>query len=158
MLRLAALLVLLPALALAEITGKPLIVDGDTIDIAGRHILLYGVDAPESGQTCRAAGKRWNCGFEAEGALAFFIAKSWVTCLERQLDARGGAVAVCYAGGVGGPDLGRWLVSEGWALVDRRRSSDYIAEEAAARAAGKGLWRGDFVPPWEWRLGKRLAD
>ena len=36
-------------------------------------------------------------------------------------------------------------------------SRDYIGEEADAPAARRGIWRGDFVPPWDWRRGKRLA-
>ena len=27
----------------------------------------------------------------------------------------------------------------------------YVSLEAAARAAGRGVWAGGFVPPWEWR-------
>lgn len=27
----------------------------------------------------------------------------------------------------------------------------YESLEAAARKAGRGLWAGSFVPPWEWR-------
>ena len=26
------------------------------------------------------------------------------------------------------------------------------------RAARRGIWRGRFVPPWDWRRGVRLAD
>ena len=37
----------------------------------------------------------------------------------------------------------------------RRRSAG--DEEAAARSARRGLWRGDFVAPWDWRRGERLA-
>ncbi len=157
MLRLVAILVLLSAVAFAEITGKPAIIDGDTIEIAGQRIRLHGIDAPESKQTCLANGKRWHCGFEAEAALAFFIAKTWVTCLERDRDRYGRVVAICYAGGVGGPDLGRWMVSQGWALAYRQYSTTYIPEEAQAQAGRKGLWRGEFVPPAAWRQGQRLA-
>lgn len=32
----------------------------------------------------------------------------------------------------------------------------YVAEEKVARANRLGLWAGQFVPPWEWRRGKRL--
>ena len=147
---------LLPFAALAEITGKPAIIDGDTIEIAGWPIRLFGVDAPERAQTCLAAGKRWRCGMEAEMALAFFVARNWVTCLEKGRGPAGQTLAVCYAGGVGGPDLGRWLVSQGWALAVPGVGARYAEEQAAARGAGKGLWRGRFVAPWAWRQGQRL--
>ncbi len=49
------------------------------------------------------------------------------------------------------------MVSEGWALAYRKYSKDYVAAEDAAREAGKGLWRGKFVPPWDWRRGERLS-
>ena len=34
----------------------------------------------------------------------------------------------------------------------------YRREESRARAAGRGLWRGRFVAPWDWREGARLAE
>ena len=48
----AALLLLAPSVAVADITGKPRVIDGDTIEIAGERIRLHGIDAPESKQTC----------------------------------------------------------------------------------------------------------
>ena len=48
------------------------------------------------------------------------------------------------------------MVSEGWALAYRRYSEIYVDEEARAKTARAGVWRGDFVPPWDWRRGKRL--
>ena len=36
-------------------------------------------------------------------------------------------------------------------------SRAYIADESDARAGRRGMWRGDFVPPWDWRRGARLA-
>ena len=62
-------------------------------------------------------------------------------------------MAVCRADG---EDLNAWMVSEGWALAYRRYSEAYVDEEAGAESARAGLWRGEFVPPWDWRGGKRL--
>ncbi len=59
MLRLAFLLTLLPALALADVTGSARVIDGDMIEIAGERIRLHGIDAPESGQRCRRLGHAW---------------------------------------------------------------------------------------------------
>ena len=64
-------------------------------------------------------------------------------------------VAVCRAGG---EDVNAWMVAQGWAFAYRQYSRRYLAEEMAAKAAERGIWRGDVVPPWDWRRGKRLAD
>ena len=55
-----------------------------------------------------------------------------------------------------GEDLEAWMVANGWAVAYRRYSLDYIDEEAAAQAARRGIWVGEFMKPWEWRRGKRL--
>jgi endonuclease YncB( thermonuclease family) len=46
-------------------------------------------------------------------------------------------------------DIGRGLVSAG---AYRRYSKDYVDAEAEARNAKRGMWRGAFVKPWEWRV------
>ena len=43
----AAAVILWPILALGEITGPARVIDGDTIEVAGEHIRLHGIDAPE---------------------------------------------------------------------------------------------------------------
>ncbi len=62
-------------------------------------------------------------------------------------------VAVCSADGY---DLSRNMVYTGWALADRGVTERYVPVEQEAREAKHGLWRGEFVAPWEWRAGKRL--
>jgi endonuclease YncB( thermonuclease family) len=148
---------LLASPAFADISGKPEIIDGDTIAIAGQRIRLHGIDTPETAQVCEIEGKAWRCGQEATFALADVISRTWVDCVERDKDRYGRIVAVCKVGGPKGRDLGAYMVSQGWALAYRKYSTDYVANEDAARTAQKGLWRGKFVPPWEWRRGKRLA-
>ena len=51
-----------------------------------------------------------------------------------------------------------WLVSNGWALAYRRYSTDYVAADEVAKSAKLGLWRGEFVKPWEWRVGQRAVE
>ena len=46
-LTLAGAILAIPAYA-DDITGKPRVIDGDTIEIAGERIRLHGIDAPES--------------------------------------------------------------------------------------------------------------
>ena len=43
------------------------------------------------------------------------------------------------------------MVLAGWALAYRQYSTDYVDAEAEARKARRGLWRGTFAKPWEWR-------
>ena len=53
----------------ADITGKPRVVDGDTLVISGERIRLHGIDSPETRQTCTKDGKASKCGREATAAL-----------------------------------------------------------------------------------------
>ena len=148
-------LILLSVTVSAEITGKPRIIDGDTIEIAGQRIRLHGIDAPESNQTCVADDKRWPCGTNATLALSGMIGTNWVTCRERDIDRYGRIVAVCNLAGPQGPDVNAMMVSQGWALAYRRYSTDYVEAEAGAQKARRGVWRGAFQMPWDWRSARR---
>ena len=129
-------------------------VDGDTLEIGGTRIRLFGIDAPERGQSCQAGGELWICGGLAKLRLQDRISGRRVVCEERDRDRYGRIVAVCRAGG---EDLNAWMVSEGWALAYRRYSEAYVDEEARAKSARAGVWRGEFVPPWDWRRDTRQA-
>lgn len=137
----------------ASIAGRTSVIDGDTLDIHGVRIRLHGIDAPESSQSCLADGTKWRCGQQAALALADKIGSSTVSCEERDVDRYGRVVAVCHTRG---EDLNAWLVASGWALAYRRYSTDYVDEEEAAEAGRRGIWRGSFVAPWDWRRGGRL--
>ena len=57
---------------------------------------------------------------------------------------------------VAGADVNAWMVSQGWAVAYRKYSTDYVSHETAAKAARRGVWRGEFVAPSRWRRGERL--
>ena len=137
----------------AALSGPARVIDGDTIEVGKTRVRLHGVDAPESGQSCAASGARWACGRRAARALAGRLGGRAVICEERDRDRYGRVVAVCRQDG---RDINAWLVAEGWALAYRRYSRAYVGEEQRAQAARKGIWRGEFVAPWDWRRGKRL--
>ena len=138
----------------ATLSGPARVVDGDTLELGRARIRLYGIDAPESAQSCRAGGRLWACGREATRALAGLVRGKPVACEERDRDRYGRVVAVC---GISGMDINAWMVVEGWAFAYRRYSRVYVSEETRARAARRGIWRGEVVAPWDWRRGKRLT-
>ena len=43
-----------------SLTGTASVIDGDTIEIRGQRIRLHGIDAPESGQSCKINGSEFS--------------------------------------------------------------------------------------------------
>jgi endonuclease YncB( thermonuclease family) len=135
------------------IIGRASVIDGDTIEIRGQRIRLFGIDAPESRQTCTdARGAPYRCGQKAAQALDYRISDGVVTCEPKDRDRYGRIVAVCRAYG---EDLSSWMTGLGWALAFRRYSTQYVPAEELAERRKAGMWSGQFVPPWEFRAQGR---
>jgi endonuclease YncB( thermonuclease family) len=132
-------------------TGQASIVDGDTLEIHGIRIRLWGIDAPESSQLCRGDDSlQYRCGAKAANDLDAFIASRPVSCLPISLDRYGRTVATCAVGDI---DLGDWLVRNGlaldWPEYSKRR---YEAAQRDAEQVGRGIWKGSYVSPWLYRV------
>jgi endonuclease YncB( thermonuclease family) len=130
------------------VAGPAQVVDGDSLVIGGQRIRLADIDAVEGPQRCRRDGREWPCGEAATRALRQLIGGREVSCTQRDVDRYQRIVADCM---VDGTDLGTFMVSEGYAVSLR----GYGAQEAAARRAGKGIWAGEFEPPYRWRERNR---
>ena len=127
-------------------------IDGDTIRAGnGDEYRLFGIDAPELKQTCKdAGGKTWLCGRAAKAKLTSLMKAGGVNCGTGSKDAYGRVVAVCSAQGL--PDLGEEMVRSGYAIDLPGPSGDpYQAAEAEAKNAKRGVWRGPFDRPSDWR-------
>lgn len=136
-----------------SIVGIASVIDGDTIEVHGQRIRLFGIDAPESSQLCvRPTGDPWRCGQQASFALADRIGRATVSCQPRDRDRYGRTVAICFKGN---EDLNRWMVANGWAVAYRRYSVEYVSDEDAARKSRANIWSGDFDMPWDWRAHRR---
>ncbi|MCL2076320.1 MAG: thermonuclease family protein [Betaproteobacteria bacterium] len=135
----------------ADVMQQINIVDGDTLDVDGRRIRLYGIDAPEKGQPCTKNGESFDCGEASKQHLAYLLTGERLTCNERSKDRWGRSVAICMtkAG-----DIAALMVRHGWAVAYREYSKDYVQDEEFARVNELGLWAKDFILPKEWRKGE----
>lgn len=148
----ALLLCPAPASSSDTITGRASVIDGDTIEIAGKRLRLHGVDAPESWQKCSDGdGDTYRCGKSAAGALDRFLAASRpIRCDVVERDRYQRLVGVCFR--ADGRNVNRWLVESGNALDWVRYSRGAYADaEKTARLSGIGIWRGDFQLPCKVR-------
>lgn len=149
----ASLFVLISPLAQAETIGVAEVTDGDTLRIGGERVRLFGIDAPESKQSCERSGVTWLCGQEAGAMLRALVAGQSLACDEIDRDRYGRSVAVCVL--PDGRDVGAVMVSSGMALDYRQHSKGaYAMVEAEAREARRGMWAGEFVKPWDWRRNR----
>jgi len=139
--------------------AKIVTLDGDTIKSGnGAEYRIFGIDAPELHQTCNEAnGKSWLCGRAAKAKLTTLIKGGNVHCEARATDRFGRTVAVCSAQGV--TDLGEAMVRDGYAIdLGGAAGNPYREAEAEAQTAKRGIWRGTFERPSDWRQANPRSD
>src|SRR5437588_2989455 len=84
-----------------DLAGTASIIDGDTLEIHGTRIRLWGIDAPESTQLCRGEDSlQYRCGATAANDLDAFIATRLVKCSPINTDQYGRTVASCSVDGL----------------------------------------------------------
>ena len=140
------LLVADPATSLACMGRVVGVTDGDTIKVlCGRtemKVRLAQIDAPERGQAF---------GAKAKEALSDLVFDREVRLDLGEKDRYGRAIATVWRGSL---DINREMVRLGFAWAYRKYLEDpsLLDDEAAAKAANRGLWRDvDPVAPWDYR-------
>ena len=134
------------------LSGRAVIVDGDTLDIGATRVRLEGIDAPESSQTCEQAnGKSWPCGKIASQSLARLIEGAEVTCASQGTDKYGRMLGLCATRSV---DLNQAMIKAGMAWAFVKYSTRYVSEEATARSQKAGVWQGQAQAPWDYRQNR----
>lgn len=133
--------------------GTVTVIDGDSLRANGTEIRLWGIDAVELNQNCRHENAFWPCGKEAKSALESAVKWTALECQPKSIDRYDRVVAECFAGS---QSLNAFIVSDGWALAYQRYTQKFLPQQEQAREHGKGIWTSLFIPPWDWRKGKRL--
>lgn len=142
----------LPSPQREMVTGYATVIDGDTLQINGLKFRLYGIDAPESKQTCQRKSHVYSCGQEATLALESLVLNQLVTCEKEDIDKYNRIVAICR---VGEKELNKLMVANGYAVSYRQYTGRYIVDEMKARLNEAGIWSGSFEMPWEYRHKKK---
>lgn len=129
--------------------GYVRVIDADTIEMNGRTIRLWGIDAPESAQICDGLHRRWRCGDAATEAVQDYLRQSLVACYDKGEDVYGRMLGQCFVGHI---DLNGWIVENGWAFAYRHYTRAYASKESSAKFQQRGVWVvRDPVRPWDWR-------
>lgn len=143
---------LLPFCADAELAGQVRVIDADTWDVDGERVRLFGIDAPETDQTCTdLQGQSWSCGVWSTDQAHQRFGGRRAECQRLDQDRYGRTVARCF---VDGRDVAREMVADGLAFAYRRYSQDYVRDEADAVLAKRGIHAGLVQSPADFRAGK----
>ncbi len=126
----------LAAHSVDELTSYALIRDDATLQVAGRHLRLYGIHIPETGRVCERRLRPARCGSRAARALRFKI-QGFVSCRLGGKYDDGSVAAYCRTGE---QDLGAYLIERGWAVALPDAPFAYHASERIARHRGLGVW------------------
>jgi endonuclease YncB( thermonuclease family) len=145
-------------LATPSHAANAIVRDGDTIQLGDVTYRLDGVDAPEFDQICiNDQADPWSCGVEARDQLAKLIAGRNVHCDDLGPDKlfRKRHAGVCMVEG-DSTSLNQQVAQIGLAISVEPSLKVHAKDDAAkAQADKRGLWKGCFVAPQEFRLGKK---
>jgi endonuclease YncB( thermonuclease family) len=138
--------------------GNSLVRDGGTIDVGGVTYRLGGIDAPAPDQVCiDDHADSWACGAEARDQLTSLIGDRDVHCENLGPDPayKTWHLGTCIAEGQT-TSLNQLLVQRGFAVnVTAAGESRFGADEAEAKNNRRGLWKGCFIAPQEFRAGRK---
>jgi endonuclease YncB( thermonuclease family) len=138
--------------------ASPIIRDANTIQLGDTTYRLDGVDAPELDQVCiDDHADPWSCGVDARDQLTKLVGGHAVHCDDLGADKahRKRHVGLCTVEGET-VSLNQQLIRLGFAMnFQPSAKSRFDKDQAAAKDDRKGIWKGCFVAPQEFRLGKK---
>ncbi|MBO04257.1 MAG: hypothetical protein CL731_04475 [Chloroflexi bacterium] len=141
--------------AAEEVGGATTVIDGRTLNVAGRTVRLWGMDAPDLDQTCIWGQKEIPCGRLAHGAMKDLIIGTSIRCQRKSTESGAEFIAVCFGDSY---DIGVNMIHTGWAVAEAPTSNVYRETEKKARSGKRGLWRGEFERPAQWRQRNKASN
>jgi endonuclease YncB( thermonuclease family) len=138
--------------------ASPAVRDAGTIDVGEVTYRLDGIDAPAFDQVCiDDHADSWACGVEARDELVRLIGDREVRCEDLGPDAtyKKWHMGICTVDGET-TSLNQLLVRKGFALNrDSSAPGRFGDDEADAKNERRGLWKGCFVAPQEFRAWRK---
>jgi endonuclease YncB( thermonuclease family) len=131
--------------------------DGATLQLGEVTYRLDGIDAPELDQICiDEHADPWACGVEARDQLTRLIGGREVRCEDLGLGPyKKRHIGICTVEGESA-SLNAAAVRQGFALnFEPYARGRFRDDEAGAKDNRRGLWKGCFVAPQEFRRGKK---
>lgn len=154
-----------PAVRLEGVVAK--VHDGDTFTlVSGQKIRVFGIDAPELHQQCRAGAIHAPgpspcvpCGEASRQALEELILGKEVRC-ESRGQSYDRMVGECTVGKI---QVGPWMLTHGHAVVSeqylkKKDRAAYVGAQSGAKRANEGIWAMTFIPPADWRNHKQRLE
>ena len=108
--------------------------DETLIRVQGQQVSLHGLRMIAVDQRCLDGNKFWQCGVEAQQALARRLDEPELQCkVLISLSSTGGAsdAAECW---INSDNLNVWLVAQGWALTDGTEQAAFRFAEQSAQS------------------------
>ena len=141
------------------ISGKPKIIDGDTLKINNKKIRFSGIDAPESyffgkKQLCILNNIEIQCGKLSKETLIEKIGNQVVDCkIEKNKDQYNRLIGECF---LKNKSLSVFMVKNGYAFDYPKYSNGKFRKyQIYAKNLSLGLWQMQFEYPWIWRKKNR---
>ncbi len=140
------------------LAATAIVKDAGTVQIANTTYRLDGIDAPALDQLCiDEHADVWACGVEARDQLTKLISGKQVHCDDIGVDPtfKKRRLGVCKIEG-DPTSLSQLLIRRGYAFnVEASATGRFKPDEASAKDNRQGLWKGCFVAPREFRIGKK---
>jgi endonuclease YncB( thermonuclease family) len=141
-----------------SLAANPTVRDGGTVHVGGITYRLDGIDAPAYDQFCiDDHADSWACGVEARDQLATLIGDHEVHCDDLGQDTayKNWHIGTCTAKGEA-TSLNELMVKRGFATNSvAAGKSRFGDDETDAKNNRRGLWKGCFIAPHEFRTGRK---